>query len=379
MYSGIPLNPRDRQNQEGLEPTHAYFDLDITNNDTTPSRIAPVLSFDEIRQNAILSNPSDYYLSIVRFQVNTVALPVVIPQVRLGQADPLETIYNIKISNALGTITGNKYLYYDPQDLSVPTPTASRVLASDLSLYYDPFYWQQNYIDFIRMVNNALQSASSDYVANGGVLPNTNYPFMTWDSINQKATFYINAGWVGVINVAMNAPLYTLFSSLPVVKITNNEYRISNQTQAQNTNRVTINTFSWNAVPQEYSTVSIWSPVKSIVFTSSLLPVNASLSGDPVVFGVGSLKLTTGNNNNITGILTDFTADNYYATVQYTPSAEYRLFDLIQNSPLASVGLQAFWKDRFSNLIPLQLPSGCSASIKILFRRKSFNQGLNKL
>lgn len=376
MYSGIPLNPRDRQNQEGLEPTHAYFDLDITNNDTAPSRIAPNLSFDEIRQNAILSNPSDYYLSIVRFQVNTVALPLFIPQVLLGQGDPNELIYNVRIENNLGTIQGNKNLYYDPQDLSLPAPSSARVLAGDLSLYNDPYYYQQNYIDFIRLFNNALQNASSNYVANGGVLPNTNYPFLTWDSITEKATFYINSGWVGVLNIHMNAPLYTLFSSLPVKKITENKYRISNETQAQNTNRVTINTFTWNAVPQEFSTVSIWSPVKSIVFTSSLLPVNASLSGDPVVFGVGSLKLTTGNNNNITSILTDFTADSYNATVQYTPSAEYRLFDLIQNSPLASVGLQAFWKDRFSNLIPLLLPSGCSASIKILFRKKSFNEGL---
>lgn len=376
MYSGIPLNPRDRQNQEGLEPTHAYFDLDITNNDIAPSRIAPNLSFDEIRQNAILSNPSDYFLSIVRFQVNTVALPVFIPQVRLGQADPRETIYNIRIENALGTVSGNDNLYYEAQDKTVPIPQSSRVLANDLSLYYDPYYYQQNYIDLIRMMNTALINASTDFVANGGVLPNTNYPFMTWDNINQKATFYINAGWVGVINVDMNAPLYTLFASLPVIKLGQDKFQIQTQTLPQNTNRVVINTFTWNAIPQEYSTVSIWSPVKSIVFTSSLLPVNASLSGDPVVFGVGSLKLNTGNNNNITSVLTDFTADNYNATVQYTPSAEYRLFDLIQNSPLASVGLQAFWKDRFSNLIPFLLPSGCSASIKILFRKKSFNEGL---
>jgi hypothetical protein len=375
MYSGIPLNSRDRQNQEGLEPTHAYFDLDITNNDTAPSRIAPNLSFDEIRQNAILSNPSDYFLSIVRFQVDTVALPVFIPQVLLGQADPDETIYNIIISD--GTISGNKNLYYDPQDKTVAIPSASRVSASDLSLYYDPYYYQQNYIDLIRMVNGALQNASSDYVANGGVLPNLNYPFMAWDSINQKATLYLDTAWeTASLFINFNAPLYTLFSSLPAVKTGQNIFQISTQVQNQNINIVTINAIKWVAVPQEYSTISIWSPVKSIVFTSSLLPVNASLSGDPVVFGVGSLKLTTGNNNNITGILTDFTADNYNATVQYTPSAEYRLFDLIQNSPLASIGLQAFWKDRFSNLIPFLLPSGCSASIKILFRKKSFNEGL---
>jgi len=376
MYSGIPLNSRDRQNQEGLEPTHAYFDLDITNNDIAPSRIAPNLSFDEIRQNAIISNPSDYFLSIVRFQVNTVALPVCIPQVLLGQADPNETIYNIRIENADGTISGNKNLYYDPQDLTASVPSGARVLANDLSLYYDPYYYQQNYIDLIRMMNIAFINACDNFVGSGGTLPNTNYPFMSWDSINEKATFHIAVEWVGVINVFINAPLYTLFASLPVLKVGQNKYKISNEIQAQKTNVVTINTLTWNAVPQEYSTISIWSPVKSIVFTSSLLPVNASLSGDPVVFGVGSLKLTTGNNNNITGVLTDFTADNYNATVQYTPSAEYRLFDLIQNSPLASVGLQAFWKDRFSNLIPLLLPSGCSASIKILFRKKSFNEGL---
>ena len=375
MYSGIPLNPRDRQNQEGLEPTHAYFDLDITNNDIAPSRIAPNLSFDEIRQNAILSNPSDYFLSIVRFQVNTVALPVLVPQVILGQADINELIYNITITG--GAVSGNANLTYDPQDYTVAQPTSARVLAGDISLYNDPYYYQQNYLDFIRLVNNAFINASSDFVNNGGVLPDANIPFMRWDNITSTATLYLADSWqVEGIQIVFNAPLYTLFSSLPAIKLTQNQYQISTQVQPQNINIVTVNSIVWIIVPQEYSTVSIWSPVKSIVFTSSLLPVNASLSGDPVVFGVGSLKLNSGNNNNITGVLTDFTADNYNATVQYTPSAEYRLFDLIQNSPLASVGLQAFWKDRFSNLNPFLLPSGCSASIKILFRKKSFNEGL---
>lgn len=377
MYSGIPLNPRDRQNQEGLEPTHAYFDLDITNNDTAPSKIAPNLSFDEIRQSSILSNPSDYFLSIVRFQVDTVALPVCVPQVILGQADPNELIYNIQVKNALGTIQGNKNLYYDPQDATVAIPTASRVLASDITLYNDPYYYQGNYVDFLRLVNNAFQNASVNFVANGGALPNTAYPFLKWDSATSLATLYVNQAWqVAGIQLLFNAPLFTFFSSLPAKKVTQNSYRLSTEVLNQNANIVVLNASNWVVVPQEYSTVSIWCPVKSIVFTSSLLPVNASLSGDPVVFGVGSLKLNSGNNNNITGILTDFTADSFNATVQYTPSAEYRLFDLIQNSPLSSVGLQAFWKDRFSNLNPFLLPSGCSASIKILFRKKAFNEGL---
>jgi len=374
MYSGIPLNSRDRQNQEGLEPTHAYFDLDITNNDTAPTTIAPNLSFDEIRQNAIISNPSDYFLSIVRFQVDTVALPVFVPQVLFGQADPNELIYKITITN--GSISGSKNLYYDPQDKVVAVPAGARVLASDLSLYYDPYYYQQNYIDLIRIVNNGFINASTNYVANGGVLPNAHYPFMTWDTITSKATLYVEKNWVGTVALIFNSPLYSLFSSLPSIKIGQNLNQLTTEIQPEAINTVTLNGSVYVVVPQEYSTTSIWSPVKAIVFTSSLLPVNASLSGDPVVFGVGSLKLTTGNNNNITAVLTDFTADNYNATVQYTPSAEYRLFDLIQNSPLASVGLQAFWKDRFSNLIPFTLPSGCSASIKILFRKKSFNEGL---
>jgi hypothetical protein len=59
--------------------------------------------------------------------------------------------------------------------------------------------------------------------------------------------------------------------------------------------------------------------------------------------------------------------------VNYVPSSEYRLIDLFGTSPVNSINVNIFWRNRFGTLIPVTLSSGGSANIKIMFRRKDFN------
>ena len=213
-----------------------------------------------------------------------------------------------------------------------------------------------------------------------------------------------------VIEVYMNTAAWTLLNSLPTTFNGNDalnlargtEYKIvSYNNQYQNTtggSRPTFPLVPFGAtggppavlpqaipqirVPQENSTTILWSPVQSIVFSTSLLPVQNSLLSKPVIFnfwnGLISKSVGGNSNNNVTApVLTDFelqgaTGTSSQVRITYTPTAEYRMLDLRGTTPVNAVEVSVFWKDKFSNLHRFQLAAGCVASIKILFRRKDF-------
>ena len=83
--------------------THTYYDISIFNNDTSGDM--PVnLKFTEQRSGgALVDNPSDYYLSIVRFEIDSPSLPVFIPQRRLGSVGFDDLIYSFGLETIRGT------------------------------------------------------------------------------------------------------------------------------------------------------------------------------------------------------------------------------------------------------------------------------------
>ena len=84
---------------------------------------------------------------------------------------------------------------------------------------------------------------------------------------------------------------------------------------------------------------------------------------------------------NVTNVLSDFeipisATNQYRPEISYVPPGDYRLIDLLSNYNLIKIDLNAYWKDRFGNLNPFLLQPGCSASVKLLFRHKHFDLGV---
>ncbi len=84
-----------RGNLTSADPYNLYYDINVVSdyNPTLVGTTAPPLTFNEIRQNPIIKFPEDYLLSVVRFSIETPTLPIFIPQVLLGQANPNKLIY----------------------------------------------------------------------------------------------------------------------------------------------------------------------------------------------------------------------------------------------------------------------------------------------
>ena len=112
------------------EPTHIYFDLEVVNQSLDDTGLPPSrLSFTQVRSSSILDNPNDYFMSIVRFSLDTAgSLPVIIPQIDLEQTNdpssnlftpdfPNKTVYEITLAylDASGvTFTSTKPVIYIP-------------------------------------------------------------------------------------------------------------------------------------------------------------------------------------------------------------------------------------------------------------------------
>lgn len=134
---------------------------------------------------------------------------------------------------------------------------------------------------------------------------------------------------------------------------------------------------------QEYnSTSQLWSPIESIVFTSTLLPLYAEQVGAPIVYGEGNNTASANSSSSaFTPIITDIAlslnnAHDYRDFIEYAPTAEYRLTSFTSSrQECRAIDIQVFWKSRLtSTLVPVTLYNASSVSLKILFRKKGIRK-----
>jgi hypothetical protein len=138
---------------------------------------------------------------------------------------------------------------------------------------------------------------------------------------------------------------------------------------------VTAPSFTCIYINQEWDTTSVWTPVSSIVFTSATFPIIPNRLSPPQAYYNGVLYnlSASGNNSNIAQVITDLASGDlcYKPSLLYEPTAQYRLIDMVGNTPLTNINIQVFWKSKLGNFVPFRLATGNSCSMKLLFTKKS--------
>jgi hypothetical protein len=104
---------------------------------------------------------------------------------------------------------------------------------------------------------------------------------------------------------------------------------------------------SFEVLEQPYSSAPLWSCVKQLIFTTALMPVNNELVGLPGVLNSNTALDTDVQNNNFSPVITDLevplvTGDEIKPGVSYSPGGEYRLIDLLSNTPINSIEISVF-------------------------------------
>jgi hypothetical protein len=132
----------------------------------------------------------------------------------------------------------------------------------------------------------------------------------------------------------------------------------------------------WVMIQDYESSSTLWSPIASLVFTSTFLPIVNEYAGAPI-------RLGTGNNTAITvpsafqPIITDValanqSANDYRGFINYTPQGEYRITSFQKGkNEIRQLDIQVFWKNRLNGrLYPVGMYNLSSVEIKIMFRKR---------
>jgi hypothetical protein len=134
----------------------------------------------------------------------------------------------------------------------------------------------------------------------------------------------------------------------------------------------------WISKQDFNSTNSLWSPVQSIVFTSTLLPLKKEYTSAPLQLGDTNAFQSTGSQSAFEPIISDFVIDGQTEKAEgwrdftlYEPTAEYKMVSLTSShDEIRNIDVQVYWKYRLSGeLIPLTMFNTSDVSIKMLFRR----------
>lgn len=354
-----------------MEPTHIYYDLKAVHQNSDNTQQA--LTFKETRTVPYLMTPQQYFLSIVRFNMSS-KLPVFIPRIQVSpsQTDPNKTIYTMYINIASITVKIN-FKWISPTLESPPPPDQNGFYSTqDIN---NEYYKCFNYKYFLNLMNKQISDALALAFPGGGANP-------IWFQLDDSTyKFKLNYGLgPNIPRFFMNAPLKNLFSAFSFQEVS----AIPN---------ITIQPpplfellMEYVALPgaliftavADYPTLSSWNPTSSIVFTTSLMPIEQSQVSKARVYGQNTTFASPTSSNVTSSTVTDFTVNvgpnNFYVPeVDYLPSGEYRLIDMVGNSPIYATDIKVEWMDKYGNLYPFYLPSGGWADIKILFRQKRFN------
>lgn len=400
-------------------PDNIYYDLTLTNFVQDDQKLVQ-LKFNETRNTYFVPRANEYYLSIVRFQVDSYTLPTHFTEIQPNQSDPnlMTQSFTLEWESGVTKVAKRVYCNWEPvfTDITVPPPPSSNPNGLQTN---SPYYYSYSFRHMIDIFNTALRDAFGQLQADpvvSGQLNNDIPPFFVWDDETNRAILYADSGItdgtagnparVGYnnyissifprINIYMNRASEALLSSLPYIRLPlttslgrhfklkvgyTNQFGLAPPTTIPFYKNLEELPIAFNPalvkrqfirVEQEYSTISNWTPVSSVVFTSSTLPINVNSLSAPVIY-VNNQIIQNSNNSNFAPIITDISSNEmvYKPNLLYVPSAQYRLVDLLTNSPINNIDIQVYWKDRFGNLNPFLFGSGATCTIKIAFFKKS--------
>jgi hypothetical protein len=338
-----------------------YYNASLFNNTGAPIHA----SLNDTRSQAILKCACDYKCSIIRFSVNGSLLPLLIPRI-LATGPFVVTGYSVALSYSGSTYT-QQVIFNAPQNNQIQ-------------------YAYYSFSAFVSDINEAFRQAAIGLLALQPTLPAVapNPPILIWDPLTQFYTIYFNVSYVNNVTISMNYDLYNLFESYQAVfngyntpngrdyDLILSDYNTIRKGVAPADYPLAINAMTGPiaGLTQEFQSLSQFTAVQSIFFTSYQIPVNNE--NLPVKTGIGQ---NVNFSNATLPIVTDFSIalglDSEFLRGQtlYNPTAQYRYLTLQSETSLNTIDLQCFWTDRQGVAYPFLLDIGYYISVKLLFEK----------
>jgi len=182
------------------------------------------------------------------------------------------------------------------------------------------------------------------------------------------------------VKIFFNSPMYGLldsfiFTYLGATTVANsgqnyqlviNSFNGTNQTPLP-----TIpSTYTATFCSQTTSTIGLWSPVQSIIFTSNTLPINQTHILPSIVLLEGQNIGPNSSISNVQNIISSFQSPNnlYRPSITYEPSV-YRFISLNGNNQLKLFNIQCYWQGWDGSINNFLLASQQNFSMLIMFKK----------
>jgi len=398
-----------------------YYNVIMTGN---PNQTFSPAIYEETRTQPVLDDPSQYYLSVVRFSIDGSNIPIFVCPVIPDPITPTNvnnTPFVVTLS--YGGVNYSANVQYFPST-DAPIPQIPTATSQDItSTYYYIYY----YTSFIQMVNNAINVAFLALTTANPGLTGVQAPYFQYDpntqlisyvtqniinplvaGINVYQTQFTNGvpqiapQPAGTIYVYLNEQLYSFFDGIEAFEYINTSQNLilvrdlkdnylypaqnaANTTATQTETSFTSGTGTYTTQPawfiftQQYNMITKWNSLSSIVFLTNNLPVNKEYIPASSIVGV-----TSAGNASFRPILTDFVpelinAGDSRSRFNYFPQGPYRLIELNSQEPLRKIDLRIYWEDHFQNLYPLYISYGDCNSVKLMFMKKSLAKYNNQI
>jgi hypothetical protein len=350
---------------------YLYYNLYSTCSKLNPTDPDQPCIFEEIRDQSILKDPSQYKFSIIRFSLNSNNLPAFIPKIQTGQTNINLTTYGFVFSYLSGRYVSdpiflnyqcrNKYSYLSS---NIQTPITSSRQTSQ-------YYFTYDIQDFVDMMNIAFIQGTNNINSKASITMNP--PIMIFNKLQNTFSIYYDSNYFGAFDkmvVKFNDDLYNLFRNFNSYYASFGGYNYEMIVSNKMTNTITINNINYFIETQSYPNMQNFSPVSTIVFLSNM-GVKQELISNVNILNINNNS--NGANNNIQPIITDLILglDNPMDVnnfIQYIPSGQFRESSIITEE-LKYISFNVYWRDKFGNTFPILLSDGDACTLKIKFQK----------
>jgi hypothetical protein len=367
---------------EGMEEAsdgYKYYTITLRNPDALGSGEKQRAQFTGERTTVLLKNPSDYLLSVVRFNLSSSCIPLqVFPIMPYGTinttGDKNMSIYSVSLSYK--AFTAQVYLTYVPYNTAAITPPTLTSTRPNQSVI-DDYYYCYSYQHILDMFNTAWATCLTNLIAAaGGPVGTTTPPQFTFDPVTRLISLQLQPQYLTTnldpIYCYLNNNAQSLFQNFNYV-YNGNSAPNGKSYQFVTSGGILQDDGTTTKLTQEITSLEAWSMAQSIVFCSGLVPINPeSIGSQSIGFGVSNVSVAS--SSNARPILTDFIISDPVDSrtlISYLPTAEYRWVNMSSNVPLQKFELSIYWTDIYGTFYPLLLDSNQACNIKILFKKKT--------
>lgn len=393
----------------GSSPDHIYLNMCLPQGRplvaSAPLGTLPwaAASYSGSYSEPILKDPSEWHLSIVRFNIPTSLIPICFVAPQGGQGNVNLLNYSVSLQAPGGPIR-QAFLSWTSEFSAtvapaptgpVPNPLTSPAAYTAFSTtpattlqYYSVYSYQH----FINLINAAFAAAFTAASADAGwPVAATFPPFMTFDSSTSLITLTAQTAYdskaLAPIGVYMNSELMEFFQGTfftisngfqglppgPVSPTTGSDYKLliydTGNNSVPNIPNPGAVAQAGFAMRQEFPALALWTDFKGISFQTGVTPVNVEY---PAPNGTGTV---TGGS---IPVITDFYPATSIGTdvrsqITYVPAGEYRLSDLISTAPLSKLDFKIYWQDQFDNYFPVFCTHNTCVNAKLMFRKKGYS------